>query len=90
MKDVNKLTVLDFKKEQLVNLNDEEMSAVKGGLSSIGCSIASVAFSYVYGKDASWWRCKKDTPPEPDFYISKIQYPEITCASIEPIVIEAY
>ena len=90
-----KLTVLDFKKEELVNLNDEDMMAIKGGYTSGPCVAISLK---IYDevkqntKEASWWKCApKDTkPPEDDFKISKIQYPEATCATIPPLVIEVY
>lgn len=88
-----KLTVLDFKKEELVNLNDEDMMAIKGGYTSGPCVAISLK---IYDevkqntKEASWWKCEKPTPNDQDFFVSQIQYPEATCASIPPLVIEVY
>lgn len=46
MKDIKKLTILDFKKEQLVNLNDEEMFKIKGGVSSFLCFFENFRHGY--------------------------------------------
>ncbi len=66
-KNLKKLT---FAKEELVNLNEYEMSHIKGGEESAGTTIefylavaslavASIAFGYDVSKDWSWWYCPK-------------------------------
>src|SRR5690606_23178808 len=87
-----KLTVLDFKKDQLVNLNEEDMTAVKGGHTSMPCFQMTIKI-FDETKDASIWICKPK-PPQPDpqgeFYITKHQFVGVTCASVPPIVIYGY
>ena len=91
-----KLTVLDFKKEELVNLNDEDMMAIKGGYTSGPCVAISLK---IYDevkqntKEASWWKCETPPPPKPDqtkFYVTKHQIGNVTCMSVPPVVVYGY
>jgi len=86
-----KLTVLDFKKDQLVNLNEEDMMAVKGGESTLPCVGVGIAFgtlAYQFAKGESYVHC--DKPELKPYNISEHQYSEISCASVPPVVIKGY
>ena len=87
-----KLTVLDFKKEQLVNLNEEDMMAVKGGLSTLPCigiGLAFASLAYDFAREESYLQCKGGGEPG-DFYVTQHQLSEISCYSVPPVVINAY
>lgn len=68
MKEKKELKKLNLEKEEIINLNEYEMEAVKGGstykcyietaISAIGLTIET----YKLGKEESWWRC---ATPEP-------------------------
>lgn len=87
MKD-SKLTVLDFKKEQLVNLNEEDMTAVKGGVDDttyqcIRWAITFMTAAVAEGEKASLWSC-----PEPEFKVTDNYLgDDITCASSPDVII---
>ena len=93
-----KLTVLDFKKEELVNLNDEDMMAIKGGYTSGPCVAISLK---IYDevkqntKEASWWKCETPPPPpkndiDDKFIVTQHQIVNATCMSVPPVVIYGY
>lgn len=87
-----KLTVLDFKKEQLVNLNEEDMMAVKGGLSTLPCigiGLAFASLAYDFAREESYVHCKRDVEPN-DFFVTKHQVSDVGCYSVPPVVINAY
>lgn len=63
MKEQKELKKLNLEKEEIINLNEYEMDAVKGG-STWACSIASVALTYEIGKDSSWWNCQTPAPAQ--------------------------
>lgn len=94
MNDVKKLSVLDFKKEQLVNLNEEEMFKVKGGTSSIPCVRLGLAFgaaAYGFGVAESYWHCIGDGGGNEEYFTpTQIQFPEVTCASVDWVYIYGY
>lgn len=85
MKDVKKLTVLEFKKEQLVNLNQEEASAIKGGASSFVCAVDSVRKG-CFHKYEKWFGGRDEKPSDfqiTDNYLGS----DITCASFPELVV---
>jgi len=84
-----KLTVLDFKKEQLVNLNEEDMMAVKGGFSSVPCvglGIGFASLAYHFAKGESYIHCENEVYTK-NFNVTKEQFTDVTCYSVPPVVI---
>lgn len=86
---------MDFKREQLVNINEEGMTTVKGGVSTWPCARGGLFFAgvaYGYGKYESYWHCGNGGggAETGDFYISKIQSDEVTCATIDWVQIQGY
>ncbi len=90
MKNERKTTVLEFKKERLVNLNDEEMFKVKGGNSTRVCTktIREIwkickkywpAFELLEGDDSTIEKPFKVT----DNYLGS----DITCASSPELIV---
>lgn len=70
MKEKKELKKLNLEKEEIINLNEYEMDAVKGGSSAVCISasaavITAVKETYEFGEARSWWTCDGAPTPTP-------------------------
>ncbi|MCC8145534.1 MAG: TIGR04149 family rSAM-modified RiPP [Bacteroidales bacterium] len=71
MKENKELKKLDLQKQEIINLNEQEMDSLKGGSSaacvaSVTMTIQTAIETYNLGKEESWWNCPTTTPtPDP-------------------------
>ncbi len=70
MKEKKELKKLNLEKEEIINLNEYEMDAVKGGstpacVSAVTAVITAIKETYEFGEARSLWTCGAAPTPTP-------------------------